>query len=265
MKRHSIWLAFVVSAAMALAGYRSGSTATAAAASEKHWSYETAGDAVGPEGWGTLAGNATCSIGKSQSPVALVFSQATPTPGKLGFRYLATPLKVVNNGHTVQVNVGPGSSVEVGGTSYALAQFHFHSPSEHTLDGKSFPMEMHLVHLGADGKPALVVGVFIEEGAPSAALGSFFANLPKTKGANSEPAGVSVDPGAILPVSRAFLNYAGSLTVPPCSEGIRWYVLTTPVSASAAQIAAYRAAGLDHTNRPTQPFNTRPLFKSTTP
>lgn len=265
MKRRAISLALVVAAAVALAGCRSGTTAPAVAAPEKHWSYETKGDAVGPEAWGTLAGDATCSIGKNQSPVALVSSRATPTPGSLGFRYVVTPLKVVNNGHTAQVNIGPGSLVEAVGTSYSLLQFHFHSPSEHTLDGKRFPMEMHLVHLGPDGKPALVVGVFIEQGAPSAALESFFANLPKTKGATSEPAGASVNPGAILPVNHAFLNYDGSFTVPPCSEGIRWYVLTTPVTASAAQIASYRAAGLDHTNRPTQPLGSRPLFQSKTP
>ncbi len=245
---------------LALSGFSSGGPSPAAAeptAVEKHWSYETHGDAVGPEAWGTLPGNAVCSTGRSQSPVALFLAGAKPTSERLSFDYIASPLRIVNNGHAQQVNVSAGSRVAVDGESFPLLQFHFHAPSEHTLEGKRYPMEMHLVHAGADGKPALVVAVLIAEGPASTPLGAFFANLPMTKGASAEPAGVTIDPETILPASKAFLHYAGSLTTPPCTEGIRWFVLTTPITASTGQITAYVATGLGHTDRPIQPLGGR--------
>jgi carbonic anhydrase len=231
----------------------------AAAPHELHWAYESAGDAIGPAGWGSLAGDVVCATGTKQSPVALASSAAKPAPDSLSFAYGPTPLRIKNNGHTQQVDVEPGRSIELNGVSYTLLQFHFHSPSEHTLDGKRFPLEMHLVHAGADGNPAVVVGVLFEEGAANAALAPFFANLPKTKG-SAAPAGLTIDPAAILPASHSFLHYSGSLTTPPCSEGIRWFVLSTPVTVSAEQVKAYVATGLDHTNRPLQPLGERAVL-----
>ena len=238
--------------------------AASAPAHEKHWAYETHGDAIGPAGWGSLPGDSACSTGTKQSPIALMSAVADPAPNSLSFAYGPTPLKITNNGHTQQVDVAPGRSVTVDGASYALVQFHFHSPSEHTLDGKQFPLEMHLVHAGADGKPAVVVGVLFEEGAANAALAPFFANLPKTKGSVA-PAGLTIDPAAILPASHAFLHYGGSLTTPPCTEGIRWFVLTTPVTVSVEQVKAYVGTGLDHTNRPVQPLAGRRVLEGGKP
>ena len=205
-----------------------------AAPHELYWAYESAGDAIGPAGWGSLAGDVVCATGTVQSPVALASAGAKHAPNVLSFVYGPTPLKITNSGHTQQVDVEPGRHIDLDGVSYALLQFHFHSPSEHTLDGRRFPLEMHLVHAGADGNPAVVVGVLFEEGAANAPLGPFFANLPKARG-SAAPAGLTIDPAAILPASRSFLHYVGSLTTPPCSEGIRWFVLTTPVTASAEQ------------------------------
>ena len=248
--------------ALALAACSSSGPAPARAAAtphELHWAYESAGDAIGPAGWGSLAGDVVCATGTKQSPVALASAVAEPAPNSLSFAYGPTPLRITHTGHTQQVDVEPGRRVDVDGVSYALVQFHFHSPSEHTLDGRSFPLEMHLVHAGADGNPAVVVAVLFEEGAANATLGPFFANLPRKKGSVA-PAGLTVDPAVVLPASHSFLHYVGSLTTPPCSEGIRWFVLTTPVTVSAEQVKAYVATGLDHTNRPLQPLAGRPLL-----
>jgi carbonic anhydrase len=237
---------------------------TAAPGHERHWSYETAGDAVGPEGWGSLPGDATCATGTTQSPVALSSSSAVPTDKRLSFAYAPTALRVTNNGHTQQVDAGAGSHLELDGESFPLLQLHFHAPSEHTLDGKRYPMELHLVHAGADGRPAVVVGVLIDTGAASGPLAPVFANLPTTKG-TAVPAGRTIDPALILPASRTFLHYGGSLTTPPCSEGVRWFVLKTPITASAQQVEAYVASGLDGTNRPLQPVGERTLYAGGAP
>jgi carbonic anhydrase len=250
------------SLALALGACSSGGPAPSSAAApghELHWGYETEGGTIGPAGWGSLPGDVVCSTGTKQSPVALASSIAEPAPNALSFAYGPTPLRITNNGHTQQVDAAAGRGVTVDGVSYPLLQFHFHSPSEHTLDGKQFPLEMHLVHAGADGKPAVVVGVLFEEGAANAALAGFFANLPKKKG-TAEPAGLTIDSAAVLPASHSFLHYGGSLTTPPCSEGIRWFVLTTPVTVSKEQVAAYVGTGLDHTNRPLQPLGGRALL-----
>jgi carbonic anhydrase len=232
---------------------------SAAPGHERHWSYETAGDAVGPEDWGSLPDGATCGTGTEQSPIALASAAAKPTESTLSFAYRPTQLRITNNGHTEQVDAGLGSRLEIDGKPLQLLQYHFHAPSEHTLDGTLYSMEMHLVHAGTDGKPAAVVAVLIKRGAPSKALEPFFSHLPGAQGI-STPAAFTIDPAAILPASHAFLHYAGSLTTPPCSEGLRWYVLTTPVTASEEQIEAYRAKGLEGTSRPLQPLGARTLY-----
>src|SRR5262249_20410360 len=142
-----------------------GAQAAASAAHEKHWAYEHGPDSVGPHHCGERPGDALCAQGKQESPIALESSAAALAAAPaLSFDYKPARLSMINNGHTVQDDYESGSSVSEGGVSYRLAQFHFHAPSEHTLDGKSFPLEIHLVHVNADGKPALVVGVFVREG-----------------------------------------------------------------------------------------------------
>ena len=141
--------------------------------------------------------------------------------------------------------------------AYALVQYHFHNQSEHTVKGKHFPMEMHLVHKSASGKLA-VVGVLIEEGAHNAAFDPIWSNLPTRKGVETHYAHVAVDVDALLPTKRTSYRYDGSLTTPPCSEGVRWVVMTTPIQLSAEQIRAF-AAIIHDNNRPTQPLNGRPV------
>jgi len=240
-----------------------------AAAHEKHWGYEDSAESVGPAKWGTLAGDATCSTGRQQTPISLSTAAATPEDiPNLVFAYRPSALSMINNGHTVQETYGAGSTLtRVGGRdTWTLAQFHFHAPSEHTVDGTSYPLEVHLVHVDATGKPAVVVGVFIRAGKENAALARAFQNLPAKEGDKAAPSGETIDASALLPADRTFFSYTGSLTTPPCTEGITWYVLKTPIEMSPAQIAAYsKLDHLAHTNRPVQSLGGRVVRIDTTP
>jgi carbonic anhydrase len=236
-----------------------------AAPATPHWSY---GEEHGPAEWGELCPEfATCATGRSQSPIdisgapnATLPAIATSyAPAQLRIVHHEHQADVVNNGHTVQVNYPKGSTLTVDGQTYELLQYHFHSPSEHTLQGRHFPMEMHLVHKSADGKLA-VVGVFIDEGAANSAFDPVWANLPTEKGLEIHHEHVLVDVDELLPPknARSTYRYDGSLTTPPCSEGVKWLVMATPVALSKGQIAAFRAIIHDN-NRPTQPLNGRKI------
>ena len=142
----------------------------------------------------------------------------------------------------------PGAdTLTLGGVAYQLNQYHFHSPSEHTVDGKRFPMEMHLVHKSADDKLA-VVGVFIAEGAHNSAFDPVWANLPGQKGVETHYPALKIDVDALLPTVRTSYRYDGSLTTPPCSEGVSWIVMTTPIRALERT-----AGGIHASHRPQQP------------
>jgi len=239
------------------------------AAHEKHWAYEDGAETVGPAKWGTLAGDATCATGKQQAPINLSAGAATPQDvPNLVFGYKPSSLSMTNNGHTVQMTYQAGSSLgRVGGKDmWTLAQFHFHAPSEHTVDGTSYPLEIHLVHLDAAGKPAAVVGVFVQAGKENAALARAFQSLPAKEGDAIAPVGETIDAGALLPADKTFFTYAGSLTTPPCTEGITWYVLKAPIEMSRAQIAAYtQLEHLGHTSRPIQSLAGRVVRVDSTP
>jgi carbonic anhydrase len=235
--------------------------AAAPATGDPAWHYE--GEA-GPATWGTLSPKfAACGEGKAQSPIDIP-SAATGSAPALRLQFPAAALRIahhehvadgINNGHTIQINYDGADTLTIGDQSYALAQYHFHAPSEHTLDGKPFPMEMHMVHKSADDKLA-VVGVFIAEGSHNAAFDPVWANLPKEKGVEVHYSAVSVDVDRLLPAARTSYRYDGSLTTPPCSEGVKWVVMTTPVELSGAQIKAFTTLVHDN-NRPTQPLNGR--------
>lgn len=228
-----------------------------------HWSYE---GEHGPADWGGLCPEfSTCGTGRSQSPIDITGATSATLPG-VKTSYVPAELRIVhhehvadvlNNGHTVQVNYPAGSTLVLGEESFALVQYHFHSPSEHTLEGQQFPMEMHLVHKSEQGKLA-VLGVFIEEGAANPAFEPVWANLPKSKGAEVHLEHVTVDVDDLLPSERTTYRYEGSLTTPPCSEGVQWMVLGTPVALSAGQIGTFRALVAGN-NRPIQPRNGREL------
>lgn len=221
---------------------------------EHHWSY--AGD-TGPAHWGDLKPEyILAKTGMRQSPIDLN-DEAQSEVAALAVDYKDTAVNIVNNGHAIQVNYDPGSSVTVGSGRFELLQFHFHSPSEHTVGGKHFPLEMHLVHKNAAGK-LCVIGVFFETGAENAALQKVWAHLSKATAKPRKIAGATVCAADLLPGDRMRCTYTGSLTTPPCTEDVTWLVMVTPLTASKAQLDAFRAF-YDGNNRPTQPLNDREL------
>jgi len=230
----------------------------AAAAEKSHWGYE---GKEGPGHWAALSPEYSTCAGKSQSPVDLVQARMIEAElPALVLSYQPTPLNVVNNGHTIQVDYSGPSTLQLDGRTFHLKQFHFHSPSENLIDGKSYAMEAHLVHADDDGNLA-VVAVMIESGAANAFLGKVWANLPATAGGRSQPAGVSLNVADFLPADRDYYRYDGSLTTPPCSEGVRWLVLKRSVTASPQQVEAFQHLMHHANNRPAQPLNARVVLK----
>lgn len=220
-----------------------------------HWSYS--GD-NGPENWATLDPSfAVCGSGAEQSPVDLAELEGADLPD-LEMTYLPTPLAILHDGHTVKVAAQGGGTLNVGDGVFTLSQFHFHSPSEHTVEGRSFPLEMHLVHADDAGNLA-VVGVLFEEGDADPALAPLADNLPQP---HSETAveGATIDIAALLPKDLTYVGFAGSLTTPPCMEGVAWHVLTSARPASAEQLQQFKAA-IPGTNRPIQALGDRVLKK----
>lgn len=231
--------------------------ATAALASEvrTRWTYE---GEEGPERWGDLAAEyASCATGQMQSPVDLAEAEAA---GSIAYtvEYDAVPLTIVNNGHTVQFNVENGGRLSANGVDYPLVQVHFHAPSEHVVKGEHYPLEAHFVHRSADGVLA-VLGVFIEEGAENPALAAMIRHLPRGASEPETFAGTAIDPNALLPADRSIYRYMGSLTTPPCSEGVSWHVLSHAVTATKEQIEELSGA-LRMNARPVQPLNSRLLI-----
>jgi carbonic anhydrase len=224
------------------------------------WGYT--GD-VGPERWGDLQTEfSLCKSGKAQAPIDLP-SKADKGPGlkALAFEYPTISLALLNNGHTVQVPSTGAGSVAEGADKWDLVQFHLHAPSEHTLDGKRYDAEIHFVHKNAKGELA-VVGVLVRKGKENKLLKGFFDNAPAEAGTDPKPvAGATVDLKAILPAQTGYFTYSGSLTAPPCSEGVTWFVLKTPVEASAEQLAKFHEVTHGDTSRPVQPLGERKVLR----
>ena len=201
-------------------------------AHEVHWGYE--GD-NGPEHWGDAF--PVCGKGKKQSPLNIVgpFEKSKDT---LNVDYKEGPLKMFNNGHTIQVNIEPGSTLTIGKETFDLLQFHFHRPSEEQVEGKNASMVAHFVHKSKEGKLA-VIGVLLNEGKDSAAIKTLWANLPPKEGEEFLPPKVTFNPASMLPKEMGFYNYEGSLTTPPCTEGVQFYILKTPMDISKQQLAKF--------------------------
>lgn len=218
-----------------------------------HWAYE--GEA-GPAHWGELSPDyAVCGSGMEQSPVNIPAS--TPiNPAGIAFHYQASAFNVVNNGHTIVANYDPGSWIMIDGERYDLLQFHFHAQSEHTIASQYAPLEVHFVHRNASGGLA-VVGALINRGATNAAYAPVMAHLPAQQAA--APAvvpGVTINAADLLPADRSYYRYNGSLTTPPCSEGVKWHVLSSPLYFSDAEIAAFTSI-YPNDYRPLQSLNAR--------
>ena len=208
----------------------------------------------GPSHWGQLSPAYTsCSRGRNQSPVdlkGLIEAELPP----LTLHYRKDGKEVVNNGHSIQVNYLPGSTLTVNGHEFELKQFHFHAPSENRIEGKSYPMEAHLVHADADGNLA-VVAVMITEGGDNYTLSKIWEQMPEKAGDKQElKEPVNVE--GLLPESRDYYMYNGSLTTPPCTEGVLWLVMKQPVTVSSSQIKKFRhlmRKRSNHTVLPCQP------------
>jgi carbonic anhydrase len=226
------------------------------AGSVPHWGYS---GAEGPEHWGELSPEfAACSEGKNQSPIDLTgFIESDLKP--LGIHYQAGGEEILNNGHTVQVNYAPGSKISVDDHEFELKQYHFHAPSENLIDGKSYPMEAHLVHSDEDGNLTVIAVMFVE-GEANESLAQAWAQMPEKAGERRNLSSRLAAEG-ILPADRDYFRYGGSLTTPPCSEGVRWLVMKQSVTASKPQIEKFVHI-MDHpNNRPVQQVNARPVLQ----
>jgi carbonic anhydrase len=232
------------------------SLAAIPALAQHHWGYSGEG---GPENWAKLAAdNAMCALGRNQSPIDLSgFVEADLKPLKLDYKAGAS--EIVNNGHTIQVNYAPGSSLTVDGRAFELKQFHFHAPSENRVGGKQFPLEGHLVHADKDGNLA-VLAVMFEAGAANPVLEKAWAAMPVKAGGKAPlPAGLNVL--AMLPADKDYYRFNGSLTTPPCTEGVRWLVAKKPASVSKAQVERFSKTLGFANNRPVQAVNARPVLQ----
>lgn len=212
-----------------------------------------------PPVWGDLSEDYhVCKDGLKQSPIN-VYEQKEAALPALKAAYLNTPLTIKNNGHTIQVTYQSGSYLTVGSKKYQLLQFHFHTPSEHLKNGRSYPMEVHFVHADEYGVLG-VVGVFLKEtDNDNSYLKPIFDNMPATTG-EVTIAGKSVNALTLWPKEREYFSYSGSLTTPPCSEGVNWMVMDDAIGVSKKQIEQFRAI-FELNARPEQPLNGRTITK----
>ena len=239
--------------ALCVGGTAQAAETHAAKGEAHHWSYSGEN---GPEHWGTEDSSfATCGIGKHQSPIDIEKTVVKDLP-PLKFDYQDVALEVTDTGHSFQVNAAKGSGgFTVGPDRYDFLQVHFHEPSEERVHGAASSMVAHIVHRNAKGELA-VIAVLISTGKTNEFLKPIFDNFPVKGAKESVVAGKTVNLLNLLPAQHGYYTFDGSLTTPPCTENVRWFVLKTPVEASAAQVQEFRAR-YAHNNRPTQPLNAR--------
>jgi carbonic anhydrase len=222
----------------------------AAALPESEWAYE---GEHGPASWGGL-----CATGKRQSPIDI--REGLPVALEpIGFHYQSGSFSVLDTGRTVQVNVAPGNFAQLGDQRFELKQFHFHRPSEETLDGRRFDLSVHLVHRDVRGR-RLIVAVLVQQGSAQPVLRSVFGNLPLDDRQENH-ARITLNPADLLPGEQAYYTYMGSLTMPPCSEDVQWVVLRHPVAASADQIELFGRLYTDNI-RPLQQAEGRRILQT---
>ncbi len=231
---------------------------TAACGAQEHtWDYSTA---HGPSHWGELAPEfAPCTNGHHQSPIDIRNSRISDLP-PIEFHYNPSALDIIDNGHTIMINYAPGSFITVGGKKYVLKQFHFHHPSEEKIDGKGYEMAVHLVHADEEGKLA-VVAVLLKKGEDNPLVRELWKDVPHQKEKEELLENVKIDVDALLPADRRYYTFSGSLTTPPCSEDVTWFVLKHPVTVSAEEIRQF-AKLYRNDARPTQPLNDRTVLAS---
>lgn len=221
------------------------------------WSYS---GSIGPEHWGDLKPEfAECKEGRRQSPVNIQSPQPADLPA-IEFDYKPSPLRIVDNGHTILITYAPGSFIRVGDKRYELKQFHFHRPSEEKINGRGFDMVAHLVHVDKEGNLA-VVAVLLERGSDNPLIHEIWNDLPKEKDKEAAFDQVQIDLNQLLPANRGYYTFPGSLTTPPCSENVTWFVLKQPVTITDAELARF-ATLYSNDARPTQPLNGRVVLET---
>jgi carbonic anhydrase len=235
-----------------------GVTASGVAAAEPRWTYR---GELGAAHWADLKREwAVCRQGRRQSPIDIVASQPGPA-APLQFSYRPAPLRIVNDGHTVRVRFANGSKLQLGsGEVLTLQQFHFHTPGGDKLRGEEFPMGMHFLHKGSSGRLVSLVLLF-RQGAENPALQALLPHMPAAGMAEQTLAQVQLNPAQWLPANKAYYRYEGSLTAPPCTEGVLWLVMKQPLEVSAAQLAALHRLFPDNA-RPTQALHGREVLES---
>jgi carbonic anhydrase len=211
----------------------------AAAQTTAPWDYE---GKHGPLVWGKLdPAYKACSQGHEQSPIDIRGAKLNKGLQPIEFHYIAGPVTLINTNHTIEVHVDPGSYIVAGGVRYNLVQFHFHHPSEEAVNGKLTDMVIHLVHKSAEGKVAVVaIRLLVDPGSPNAVLATLWPSLPTTAGSSAKVTD-EVNPAGLLPADRGYWTYTGSLTIPPCTEDVRWFVFEEVLSLSRDQMRAFQA------------------------
>ena len=261
--------------------HASSSGGNSSGSAAKHWTYT---GETGAEHWGSLAKEySLCGSGRVQSPIDIDGS-VSANSFDLNFSYQDVPLQILNNGHTIQINYSTeshdedsnvyingekhalpsaiqyNSGLSISGEYYKLLHVNFHSPSEHHVDGKPYAMEAHFVHMNSQGQHA-VVGVTMKRGSTNRFLDQLWSHMPTTKSGPNTISGVSVNAHDLLPHRKSYYHYRGSLTTPPCSEGVRWFVLKESIEVSDAQVERFLSV-IGHNARPVQPINHRPLIRT---
>ena len=229
-----------------------------------HWDYNDA-TGTGPSYWGDLSEDYhMCKDGMEQSPIDISTTQSKKV-GELKFNYSRTPLTVWNNGHTLQVNYADGNSMRIGRDTYKLLQFHFHTPSEHTVNGGHAAMEVHFVHVNTQGQLA-VVGVMLDAGDKENRTLAKILEAAPAAGETNTVEGESISGLSLMPgrdnEAEKFFTYAGSLTTPNCSEGVRWFVLKKHIRVSHKQVEEFSHFVHGENARPVQPQNTRTVYSN---
>ena len=226
------------------------------------WGYSGNGD---PAHWGDIKPEFfMCRDGKNQSPINIQESDVITANGlkDINFHYITGATEAVNNGHTIKVSVAPGSYIEVDKIKFELKQFHFHSPSENQINGENFPLEAHFVHASKDGQLAVIAVMYKQEKENKVlkkVCNKIFSNMHKV----SKCKLTSKDINTLLPKNKAYYRFDGSLTTPPCSEGVRWFVLQDYPEVSAQQVKKFVNVMMKgHNARPTQPLNARKVLKN---
>jgi carbonic anhydrase len=228
---------------------------TAGELAPSHWSYEGQDGTVH---WNMLSpAYMACETGSHQSPINITMPRHATMQEQLAFRYQSASVHTLDNGHTIQVNVPSGNELRLNGRAYRLKQFHFHEPSEHHVDGRTYPMELHLVHQDVN-RHVIVIAVLVETGLPNQPLAKLWTMLPRKEG--QQGAEHAFNPRDLLPSSTHYFSYHGSLTTPPCTEGVQWIILRDTITMSAEQIAQFVSV-IGHNARPIQSLHSRKVSK----